>query len=367
MEVNIVKKKRLTLIGVIGLTLVLAAALLLPACAAPAAPEEAPAAPEPAEVITWMVPTTCYGGDYFSLTLFPALVESIEDATDGRLVWDWYIKNALIPEAEEASAIVAGTVEAVEECYPIWVPTSPVAGLFAYVSGGLTTVQIVLWRWYGGGDELANELLEDLDVVDIGINAVPAPEVWAHSTRPLNTPEDLKGLKMRTSGDAGEIFALLGAAPAYMSGTEVYESLARGVLDAGEAGGADVNWSIGLNEVADYMYLSPSRVPAEPHAIFVNGNAWRALPSDLQDIVTAVVRSQVFDFYGEQLTLEAEAIQKFIDYGTIVEPLPQAIEEVWAEAATEFYAKGSAADPFYKKVYDSMMDFKAICAENNTR
>jgi TRAP-type mannitol/chloroaromatic compound transport system substrate-binding protein len=48
----------------------------------------------------------------------------------------------------------------------------------------------------------------------------------------INTIEDLKGLKMRIPGFAGEIMAAVGAKPTNIPAGELYTALDRGTIDA---------------------------------------------------------------------------------------------------------------------------------------
>ncbi|MDF1511296.1 C4-dicarboxylate TRAP transporter substrate-binding protein [Robertmurraya sp. DFI.2.37] len=57
------------------------------------------------------------------------------------------------------------------------------------------------------------------------------------TNKPINTPDDLKGLKLRTPGAAiwTETITALGASPAGMPWTEVYPGVQQGVIDGAEA------------------------------------------------------------------------------------------------------------------------------------
>ena len=60
-------------------------------------------------------------------------------------------------------------------------------------------------------------VLPNTNVHLIGMGGFITPgEIWAHSDRPLNTPDDLVGLKMRVAGDGGEVLSRMGVATVHL-------------------------------------------------------------------------------------------------------------------------------------------------------
>ena len=67
------------------------------------------------------------------------------------------------------------------------------------------------------------------------------------------------------------------------------------------------------------------------------------------------------------MSVEGEYIQKFIDYGCIVETLPVAVEAEFMAEAEKYYAEKRAADPDVDKVLASMSAWQAICEQQRVR
>jgi TRAP-type mannitol/chloroaromatic compound transport system substrate-binding protein len=166
---------------------------------------------------------------------------------------------------------------------------------------------------------------------------------------------------MRCSGDGGEILASMGASTVFFPGAELYESMQRGVIDAFEYASPFLNWGMAFHEVAEYMYLSPSRAPTDVAHVWANKDAWAKLTPDLQLIVYDAVATVGWDYFCESIVRDDEALVKYLDYGTKVLPLPETVVSAYLDAAMAFYAKKSAADPFYKEILDAHWEFKALC------
>jgi tripartite ATP-independent transporter DctP family solute receptor len=97
----------------------------------------------------------------------------------------------------------------------------------------------------------ANEGMELLALWDNGYRVI------TNNVRPIETPADLDGLKIRTPNSAFrvEMFQTLGANPTPLSFSEVYSALDQGVVDGQENPVNVVNSAL-LHEVQDYLSIS---------------------------------------------------------------------------------------------------------------
>jgi TRAP-type C4-dicarboxylate transport system substrate-binding protein len=107
------------------------------------------------------------------------------------------------------------------------------------------------------------------------------------TNKKLNSPADLKGLKIRAGSNDQKLgFQKLGAAPAIMPSGEVYMALKTGVLD-GAASGSRVLAIQKWGEVVKYA-VETTLADSIAQDIAVNKKAWDAIPADWQHVVTAV-------------------------------------------------------------------------------
>ena len=84
--------------------------------------------------------------------------------------------------------------------------------------------------------------------------AVPWPAQGLYSKKEINSVDDLKGLKMRIPGLAGEVFAKLGVNVTNIPAGELYTSLDRGTIDALEWVGPGMDIKMGFHKIAPYYY-----------------------------------------------------------------------------------------------------------------
>jgi len=99
-----------------------------------------------------------------------------------------------------------------------------------------------------------------------------------NSRRPVNTPEDLRGLKMRTMENPIHIQAYrqFGILPTPMAFTEVFTALQQGTVD-GQENPLSVITSAKLDQVQKYLTLTGHVY--SPAVILMNKAKWDALPA----------------------------------------------------------------------------------------
>ena len=108
-----------------------------------------------------------------------------------------------------------------------------------------------------------------------------------HTKKPVATIEDLRGMKIRSTGLSAKIVEALGGVPVAMPQGGTYEALQKGVVE-GTFGPIETLKGWKQAEVVDYT--TNCQVVGYTTAMFVvmNKQKWEALPADIQKIITAV-------------------------------------------------------------------------------
>lgn len=314
------------------------------------------------KVIKWRL--QCMGNAADSIFLAAEKFAKLATASSGgRLEITAFPAGAITPAGKEFEGVISGSVEAAHTS-PGWAVGYVPAGVF-YTSSvaTLTGNQMMMWMDYEGL-KFAQELYAPVGLQYVGQLTVHPAEVWCHTNKPLRSVEDIKGLKIRLGTTAlNSIFKEMGATPVFLPGGEIYEGMQRGVIDAFEYFTPSGNWTMGFQEVIKYMYLNPSRSPSDGQSLFVNKKKWDELPADLQLVVEAAAYKVAHEFHTEVVLQDSIAIEKFKEYGTIIEDVPQDIVDLLYEKADEYFAAESAKDPEYAKVYESVLNFRTMCEQ----
>jgi len=178
------------------------------------------------------------------------------------------------------------------------------------------------------------------------------PAVYIITKKPINSIADFKGLKIRAPGAYGKFLRNLGASPVSLAWSEIYTSLATGVID-GSIGSNMIDHRDGNHvEVASYMYRLPL-AGAQVLPIVVNRRAWKKLPDDLK----AAVRQATVLHAQAQLTnskkWESEAVTEMEAKGLKWSPqASEADKKAWADAGLSLWDEYAAKDKYSKQLID---------------
>lgn len=134
-----------------------------------------------------------------------------------------------------------------------WISKNKAIGLFGSFPFGMTMHEVLGWMSLGGGQELYDKIYEGFGVK--GFLAGGTGAQWFGWFRnEINTLDDLHGLRMRTTGFAGEMLRRVGVAVVTLPGGEVFQALQSGTIDAGEFVGPWNDFAFGFHQVAKNYY-----------------------------------------------------------------------------------------------------------------
>lgn len=288
--------------------------------------------------------------------------KAITKASGGRLEVKPFVGGSIVPAYKELDAVHENILQMCYTCPMYNLDKWPAAGLISSRPGALAGEALRTWFNYGGGADLMNKMMEGYNGMTFPGALSPLPaEVFFHSKKRIDNLEDLKSLKARCMGDGGEILKRMGTATVIIPGGELYEAMKRGTIDAFEYSTLASNWNMHFNEVAKYVYISPSRAPSDPQVFFVNKEAWEELPDDLKLLVQTTV-DRFTQAQHEYLVYESiQAVEKFEEAGCEVLKVPEEVEKALLAEADKFYAeKAEEEDPIFAEIYNSMKAYGEV-------
>jgi TRAP-type mannitol/chloroaromatic compound transport system substrate-binding protein len=284
---------------------------------------------------------------------------AITKASGGRLIIKPFVGGSVVPATKEVDAVNDGVLDMCYTCPMYNLDKWKAAGLISSRPGGLPGEALRTWFNYGGGAELMNKMMEGYNVMTFPGALSPLPEeVFLHSKVAIRTVDDIKGLKIRASGDGGEILNKMGASVVFLPGGELYEAMQRGTIDAFEYSTLASNWDMHFNEIAKYVVLSPVRAPSDPQCFFVNKQSWGKLPDDLKQLVQDEIDKWTQAQHEYLVYKSIKAIDEFKNYGCEVYRLSTEVETGLSEVAKKYYAeKAAKEDPIYNEILESMTNY----------
>ncbi|SHJ79748.1 TRAP transporter substrate-binding protein [Desulfofundulus thermosubterraneus] len=304
--------------------------------------------------------------DYYPVThiasrdLAKFFIDQVEKQTSGRVKIEYYPAEQLGKLKDQLNLASQGVVDIAIA------PASFLAGQLP-----LNTVMILPeWTKASEGsaiyDKLARGVLmeefQKYGVRPIFMYTFPQYNVGTVK-KPINSPEDLKGLKLKTSGGLfDKIAARYGVTPVVVPSPEIYESTQRGVVEGNILNIISAK-SYKVDELEKYHTFGLA-LGGYPVAYVINENSWKKMPEDIQKAILQAGEEaskhagQVFDQEEQKYIKDFEQKGIKIHYITAEEkakwlaPL-KGIEQEWID---EMEKKGLPG----KKVYE---EFHKLCQE----
>jgi TRAP-type mannitol/chloroaromatic compound transport system substrate-binding protein len=281
----------------------------------------------------------------------------IDEMSGGRLTARVYGAGEMVPAFEVFDAVSQGVADAGHGAAYYWKGKIPASVFFTAVPFGMTAQEMNGWMHYGGGLEVWREAYAPSNVIPLAGGSTGV-QMAGWFNREINSVEDIKGLKMRIPGMAGEVFAAAGGTAVRIPGGEIYTSLQTGVIDAVEWVGPYNDRALGLHEVAKYYYYPGWHEPGPLLEFIVNKQSMESLPADLQAIVTAAARTVNQDMLDEFTSRNNQALQQLInEHGVQLRRLPDDVLREFWRATEEVMQKLIAEDAMAAKVYASFKTY----------
>lgn len=173
---------------------------------------------------------------------------------------------------------------------------------------------------------------------------------------PINSIDDFKALKIRSSGTMMKYLEAAGAAPSYIAGPELYQGLASGVVDGAHWGAAQGALSMSLWEVAKYHMRPPLGLACD--GFIMNQAAVDALPADLRAEFLGLLELRFWIRTTEYQHKEEVALSKGrSEQGVTVMQYPQAVLDKLAEASTTILEEERGKGPKAAEAGDKLVAF----------
>tara|TARA_R110002074_G_scaffold152936_1_gene307606 strand:+ start:169956 stop:171044 length:1089 start_codon:yes stop_codon:yes gene_type:complete len=285
------------------------------------------------------------------------LAKTIEQMSAGRIQIKVYGANELVPAFEAFDAVSRGTAQMGHGAAYYWKGKTETAQFFSAIPFGMTGQEVNGWLYHGGGMALWEELYDRFNLVPTATGNTGV-QMAGWFRRDINSVDDLKGLKMRIPGLGGEVLKRVGGTPVNLPGGEIFTSLQSGAIDATEWIGPYNDMAFGLYKAAKNYYYPGWHEPGSTLESFINKDAFKALPKDLQMIVKQACKAANMDMMSEFTAKNNTALNTLVSkYQVQVKALPDDVLSKLHALSNEVVQEVADRDPFSQEVYASYSDY----------
>jgi TRAP-type mannitol/chloroaromatic compound transport system substrate-binding protein len=284
--------------------------------------------------------------------------KDIERISGGKFDIKFFEPGALIPPLECFEAVSKGSIESCWTTPGYHTGKYPALAFFTTVPFGPSFGEFLAWKWFGGGNQLRDEIYAKHDLVAIDCFCI-GPETSGWFRKEIGSVEELKGLKMRFFGLGAQVMQKLGVSTQLLAAADIYQALERGVIDATEFSMPTMDIKLGFHQIAKYNYFPGWHQQVSCSEFLMNKKAWEALPPTHKAMIEVAGNAQVAVTYAETEAMQFEAMAEMSEKHKVQikrwsDRDLTAIEKAWSEVLAE----ESAKDPLFKKVADHYLAFR---------
>jgi TRAP-type mannitol/chloroaromatic compound transport system substrate-binding protein len=283
--------------------------------------------------------------------------KAMADLSDQKFQISVYGPGEIVPAFQVFDAVANNTVEMGNSASYYYIGKDLAFAFGTAVPFGLNTRQMNAWLAYGGGLDMMNELYGTFGILGIPFGNTTA-QMGGWFRKEIKTLDDLKGLKFRVGGVAGQVLSRLGVVPQQIPPGDIYPALEKGTIDAAEWIGPYDDEKLGFLKVAPYYYYPGWWEGCANGFLYINSAKWAELPKLYQNMVTIAAAQVAADLTAKYDARNAAAIKRLGAAGAQLRPFSNDILDASFKATNELFAEVSAKNAKFKALYESTIAFR---------
>lgn len=296
-----------------------------------------------------------WGGGIF-LENAKSYVDRVNAMAGDALKIDLLPVDSVVKTSQMQDAVHRGVLDAAHYVPAYWYSKSPVASLFG--TGpcyGWSSQEVLGWVYYGGGQELFDELMGSLglNLVSFFNSPMPAqPMGWFKEE--IKDASQMKGLKYRTVGLAADVLLEMGMSVVQLPGGEIQPAMKSGLIDAAEFNNPTSDRDFGMQDVSKHYHLASFHQSQEFFEVTFNKKKYDRLPAELQAILKYASEAENSNFYWHNTKRYAGDLTTLRDeQGVNVYRTPDSVMQEQLKAWDIVVERMSGGDEFFAKVIES--------------
>jgi TRAP-type mannitol/chloroaromatic compound transport system substrate-binding protein len=284
-------------------------------------------------------------------------VGNVAALSGGNMQIKFFEPGALVPTLEIHDSVGKGALDSAWTTPGYHVGRIPALAFFTTVPFGPGATEYLGWLKFGGAGALYDEIYAGIGIKGLRCLGI-APEASGWFRKPIESVDDLKGLKMRFFGMGALVMNKIGVSTQLLAGADIYPALERGVIDATEFSMPSIDYDLGFYQIAKHYYFPGWHQQTSAGEFIMHKPKWDALSERQQTVIDiscgealgwSVIRSDI---------IQAEAMRKLQAKGVTIHRWPDSFIDLlrvkWAEVLKENMDK----DPLFNKVATDFLAFR---------
>ena len=283
----------------------------------------------------------------------------IEELTEGRIKVQYFAAGERVGAFASFDAVASGNAQAYHGADYYWKGKHEGWSYFTSVPFGLTHVEHDAWIRHMGGQKLWDELGDGFGIQPMLCGSTGV-QMGGWFNKEIETPDDLKGLKMRIPGLGGDVIAKLGGSPVSLPGGQIYENLVSGAIDATEWVGPWNDYFLKFYEAAKYYYYPGMHEPGSTLCMGFNKSWFTSLSKTDQALIRAACAEEHSNMMSEFNANNGTYLTKLRkEHGVKLRKFSDEVYDAFGKAADEVFEKAQAHSDLAKRIHQSFVAARA--------
>lgn len=272
--------------------------------------------------------------------------------------FDIEVLDRMVLDQDAFGALEAGLVDAVWSSAGHHHREDPALTLFSGFPFGPDPAGFTAWMRVGGGAEALDAIYARHGLKSLYCGILPA-EGGGWFVEPVDTPEDLDGLAMRSFGYGGRVMRKLGVVPYELPAEEIRPALETGLIGAAEFSLPSIDADLGIAEVAGHLYFPGWQQPVTSLEILMLARTWEGLSDARRAMLEAACGEALSWSVADAAVRQVAALEDFRTGGVEFHDWPGEILGALEAAWREVIAEETARDPLLAEAWESYLRFSA--------
>ena len=283
--------------------------------------------------------------------------QMIKDASRGAFLLDIFEPNEIVPPFSITDAVRDQKIEAGYTWLGYDQGKIPASALVGAVPFGMEPWEYSAWWFEGNGKNLTETLYKKHNIHPI-FCGMTGPETAGWFRKPIQSLEDLKGLKIRFAGLGGKVIEQLGASVTMLPGSEIFQALEKGAIDATEFALPIVDQQLGFDRVAKYNYYPGWHQPFTASHLIVNLTTWDSLDSNDQSLLELACTAGVIRNLSSSEGKQGAVVARFEETGALPRVLSLEILRELERVTKRVLEQEAERDKDFAVIYESQLEFR---------
>ncbi|MBB4659123.1 TRAP transporter substrate-binding protein [Parvularcula dongshanensis] len=291
---------------------------------------------------------------------FPGLGEAAErmasmiaQLSGGALRIRVFAAGELVGAFDAFDAVSGGSADLYHGADYYWTGKDRAYPFFTAVPFGMTAVEQMGWTEFGGGQALWDELAARFGIKPFAAGNT-GHQMGGWFKREVRSLDELRSLRIRMPGLGGEVMRRAGASPVNIPGSEIYQALQSGAIEATEWVGPWNDLAFGLYREAPYYYWPGFHEPGAQLSVGVNLRLWEDMTAQERAVIETAARAVNHLTLAEYQARNAQALDLLVrEHGVQLRRMPDDVMDALAKATADVLEDVAASSEIARRIAES--------------